>query len=250
MAHGLRAIRALWHDVPRDLRRPILLMSLAVALVGVTYGVTGVSAGFAAWQLLLLALTVLAGSAELLFVGLVGAGASPWLAAAAGILVNLRNSVYGMAVSPLLPRGWRRALGAHLVNDETVAFATSPAPAAAPVPTAHRGRVATFWVAGIGVALGWPVGAAVGAGLGLVVSDPRVWGLDAVLPALLGALAVPAIRAGRTLAVAVLAAVIALVTTPLVPAGLAPVLALAALAVVLVPGRSRPAQSDAPGGLA
>ncbi|MES6118662.1 AzlC family ABC transporter permease, partial [Cutibacterium acnes] len=161
-------------------------------------------------------------------------GASPWLAAAAGILVNLRNGVYGMAVSPLLPRGWRRALGAHLVNDETVAFATSPSPAAAPAATAHRGRVATFWVAGIGVALGWPVGAAMGAGLGLVVSDPRVWGLDAVLPALLGALAVPAIRAGRTLAVAVLAAVIALVTTPLVPAGLAPVLALAALAVVLV----------------
>lgn len=226
---------SIWSDVPRELRRGVLLISLAVALVGIAYGVTASANGFLVWQIVLLAVLVLAGSAELLFVGLVGAGASPWLALGASILLNLRNVVYGMAASPLL-RGRERWWGAHLVNDETVALAAAPAgarPAGLPPRTLEQRR-ATYVVTGIGVAVGWPVGAVIGSTLGQVVPEPEVWGLDAVLPALLGALAVPAIRGGSAFAVAVLAGVIALLAQPYVPLGLAPVLGLSAVAVLLV----------------
>ncbi|PWD51443.1 branched-chain amino acid permease [Serinibacter arcticus] len=226
---------SLWSGVPRELRRSVLLVTLAVALVGVAYGVTATANGFVVWQIVLLAVVVLAGSAELLFVGMVGVGASPWLALGASLLLNLRNVVYGMAASPLL-RGWQRWVGAHLVNDETVALAAAPSgPRAAvgPVRTLAERRT-TFFLTGIGVAVGWPVGAVVGATLGQVVPEPEAWGLDAVLPALLGALAMPAIRSGSTVAVAVLAGAIALVATPHVPLGLAPVIGLAAVAVLLV----------------
>lgn len=232
---------SIWSDVPRELRCGVLLVTLAVALVGIAYGVTASANGFAVWQIVLLAVLVLAGSAELLFVGLVGAGASPWLALGASILLNLRNVVYGMAASPLL-RGWERWFGAHLVNDETVALAAAPAPVGpagsvgptAQPPRSPEQRRATFFLTGIGVAVGWPVGAVIGSTLGQVVPEPEVWGLDAVLPALLGALAVPAIRGGSAFAVAVLAGVIALLAQPHVPLGLAPVLGLAAVAVLLV----------------
>jgi 4-azaleucine resistance transporter AzlC len=226
---------SIWSDVPRDVRRGVLLVTLAVALVGIAYGVTASANGFVVWQIVLLSVLVLAGSAELLFVGLIGAGASPWLALGASILLNLRNVVYGMAASPLL-RGWERWFGAHLVNDETVALAAAPAPAGptAQPPRSPEQRRATFFLTGIGVAVGWPVGAVIGSTLGQVVPEPEVWGLDAVLPALLGALAVPAIRGGSAFAVAVLAGVIALLAQPHVPLGLAPLLGLAAVAVLLV----------------
>ncbi|PFG20145.1 AzlC family ABC transporter permease [Serinibacter salmoneus] len=239
---------SLWTSVPAELRRAVLLVTLAVALVGVAYGVTATANQFAVWQILVLAVLVLAGSAELLFVGLIGAGASPWLALGASLLLNLRNVVYGMACSPLLPAGWRRWAGAHLVNDETVALAAAPSgdrPAELPPRTLAQ-RWATFLVSGIGVAVGWPFGALIGATLGQVVPEPELWGLDAVLPALLGALAMPAVRNGSTFAVAVLAAAIALVVTPVVPLGVAPIAGLAALVVLLL--ARRPGGGDQQGG--
>lgn len=240
----------LWTRVPAELRRAVVLVTVAVALVGVAYGVTATANDFALWQIVVLAVIVLAGSAELLFVGLVGAGASPWLALGASVLLNLRNVVYGMAASPLLRPGWRRWLGAHLVNDETVAMAAAPAGERPDglAPRTPAQRRATFVVTGLGVAIGWPLGAVLGATLGQVVPDPQVWGLDAVLPALLGALAMPAVRSGSTFAVAAVAGVIALVATPHVPLGLAPVIGLVAVGLLLV-GRGRTSSGPAAGAL-
>ncbi|GMA33370.1 AzlC family ABC transporter permease [Litorihabitans aurantiacus] len=243
---------ALLRDLPREQRRSVILMTLAVALVGTAYGVTATANGFALWQILLLAVLVMAGSAELLFVGLIGAGANPWLTLGASLMLNLRTVVYGMAASPLL-RGWARWPGAHIVNDETVALsAAGPTrPGSAPRLTTAQRR-ATFTAAGLGVAVGWPVGALIGATLGQIVGNPEVWGLDAVLPALLGAVAVPAIRGGSMVAVAVLAGAIALVAQPHVPLGLAPMLGLLAVAVVLLGRRGASgggSDADSPAGV-
>ena len=98
-------------------------ITLAVAIIGVSYGASAQQAGFPWWLVVLLGLAAYSGAAEMLFVSVIAAGGAPFLAAAAGILVSLRNGVYAASVGPLLRSGWQRLLGAHLVNDETAAFA-------------------------------------------------------------------------------------------------------------------------------
>ena len=42
----------------------------------------------------------------------------------AGLLVNSRHLPYGLALPPgVTGRGWRRLLGTHVMNDESVVFA-------------------------------------------------------------------------------------------------------------------------------
>jgi predicted branched-subunit amino acid permease len=85
---------------------------------------------------------------------------------------------------------------------------------------------------GFGVLIGWPVGAALGAELGSVVRDPNVFGLDAMFPAVICALALPALRDRLTRRAAVAGAVIAVGATTFLPAGLPILLALAGLVLV------------------
>ncbi|MFD1827802.1 MULTISPECIES: AzlC family ABC transporter permease [Mumia] len=202
----------------------VLPICVTVMLVGVSYGVTAAAAGFPLWQVIALAVLVLGASSELLFVALVALGAAPAIAAGAALLVNLRTAAYGMAAGPLLRPGRGRLLGAHLVNDETVALATAQ-------DTPREGRRA-FWACGIGIALAWPLGAGIGVGVGQVVPDPSDWGLDAVFPAVIAALVLPALRERATLAATAVGGTLALVGLPHLPPGLAPVLALLGLAVV------------------
>lgn len=224
----LSSARSLLRTVgPRDLRG-VLLVAASVAVVGVSYGLGAAAAGFPVWQILLLAVAVFGASAEILFVGVLAAGGAPLAAALAALLVNARALPYGMTVGGFLPRGPLRLLGAHLANDETVALALGGA-------TVARRR-ALFWVSGAAVLTAWPLGALAGALLGAVVPDPSVLGLDAVFPAVLLALALPALREGRAAAAAIAGGVLALTALPLVPLGLAPVLALGGL---LMTGRRR-----------
>ncbi|SMH29833.1 Predicted branched-chain amino acid permease (azaleucine resistance) [Rathayibacter oskolensis] len=223
---SLNAARSLLRTIDRADLRAIALVGLSVAVVGVSYGLGATGAGFPLWQILLLAIAVFGASAEILFVGVVAAGGAPLAAALAALLVNVRALPYGMAVGGFLTPGRLRLLGAHLANDETVALALGGA-------TPERRR-ALFWVSGAAVALAWPLGALTGSLLGAVVADPAVLGLDAVFPAVLLALALPALRGARTAAAATAGAVIALAALPIAPLGLAPVLGLAGL---LVAGR-------------
>lgn len=217
----MNAARSLLRTVAPAERRAIALVSLSVAVIGVSYGLGATGAGLPLWQVLLLAVAVFGASAEILFVGVIAAGGAPLAAAAAALLVNARALPYGLAVGRFLPRGPLRLLGAHLANDETVALAlTGESP---------ERRRALLWTSGAAVAVAWPLGALTGALLGSVVADPSVLGLDAVFPAVLLALALPALRDQRTAAAAATGGAVALAALPLVPLGLAPVLALIGL---------------------
>ncbi|QZS56264.1 AzlC family ABC transporter permease [Rhodococcus opacus] len=196
--------------------RNIALVCLADGLVGMSYGAIAVGSGLDAWLPVALSVLVLAGSAEFLFVGIVAAGGSPIAATIAGLLVNARHLPFGLAVGDVLGRGQRRVLGAHLMNDESVVFALGE--------TDPGRRRAAYWACGVGIAVCWPLGAVLGAVAGTAIGDPAVLGLDAMFPAVLLALVLPAVR-DRDVRVPVLAGgVIALATTPFLPAGL-PVLA-------------------------
>jgi len=214
--------------------RDIALACLAVWFIGLSYGAIAVASGFPLWVPAAQSVLVLAGASEFLFVGIVAAGGNPLAAAAAGLLVNARHLPYGLALPDnLTGRGWRRLLGSHVMNDESVVFALAQ-------EDLPRKRAA-YWACGLGVLLCWPAGAVLGALIGSVIGNTGAFGLDAMFPAVILALIVPALRDRVTLRAALIGAVIALAATPFLPAGLPVLLALTGvLAVIIDQARQAP----------
>jgi 4-azaleucine resistance transporter AzlC len=207
---------------PAGYRRNAVVLSLAVGVVGVTFGVFAVDAGLSVWQALAMSTFVFTGASQFAAVSVVGGGGSPVSAVGSALLLAARNALYGPVVAPTLGlRGWRRLVGAHFVIDETTAMATAEQD-----PDHARGA---FRYTAVWLFLLWVGGTAVGAVAGNAVGDPEAWGLDAAFPAAFVALLLPHLRQRPGRVAAVLGGAIALVAVPLVPAGV-PIL-LAALAV-------------------
>ncbi|MFE9427966.1 AzlC family ABC transporter permease [Kitasatospora sp. NPDC006697] len=218
----MRAI-AIWRGVDRALARDVGLVCLAVGVIGVSYGTIAVASHLPAWLPAVMGCLVLAGASEFLFVGIVAAGGNPFAAVAAGLLVNARHLPFGLSLPDVLGQGWRRLLGSHVMNDESVVFALSERD---PV----RRRTA-YWLCGLGILVCWPSGALLGAVLGSAVHDTDAFGLDAMFPAVLLALVLPALRDGAKRRAALTGAAVALATAPFLPAGLPVLLGLVGLAV-------------------
>ncbi|MEU5095530.1 AzlC family ABC transporter permease [Streptomyces sp. NPDC020996] len=214
-------MRSLWKTLGSGPLRDIALVCLAVGVIGVSYGAVATTSGFAWWFPVLMGALVLAASSEFLFIGIVAAGGSPIAALLAGLLVNARHLPFGLAVPDVLGRGWRGLLGTHLMNDETVVFALSQ-------EGMHRKRAA-YWACGLGILVCWPAGAALGALLGTVVRDTGALGLDAMFPAVILALILPAMKERAVRRTALAGAALALAVTAFVPVGLPVLIALAAL---------------------
>ncbi|MFF3498463.1 AzlC family ABC transporter permease [Streptomyces sp. NPDC003247] len=206
-----------------SLVRDSSLVWAASGVVGVSFGALSVAGGLPVWVPVVMSLVVYAGSAQFSAVGVLLAGGGPFAAAATGLLLNTRAAAFSLAVADLLgPGRATRLLGAHLVADETVAFAL-----AQPDPARRR---AAFWVSGLGLFAVWNLGVLAGALVGTALGDITVYGLDAAFPAVLVALVLPSLRASRPLRrPAALGALIALAATPFVPAGVPVLLALAGL---------------------
>lgn len=217
-------MRTTWRTIAADpLVRPAAMLSAAVACIGLAYGAQTVAAGLPWWFAPALGLTVLAASSEMLFVGLIAAGGAPVVAFAAGALVNARHLPYGLAAAPYLGTGAGRVARMHLINDESVALALAQ-------PDVESGRRGLTYAGG-GIAFAWPLGAAAGAAIGSVIS-PEALGLDAVFPAVILALLIPALRESSSRTPLLVAALLALGAVPWAPTSLAPVLALLALPVL------------------
>jgi 4-azaleucine resistance transporter AzlC len=211
------------------------LTCLAVFFIGLSYGAVAVASGFPLWVPALQSVLVLAGASEFLFVGIVAAGGSPFAAALAGLLVNSRHLPYGLALPPgTTGRGWRRLLGTHLMNDESVVFALAQ--------DDLRARRAAYWACGLGVLVCWPGGAVLGALIGSAVHHTSAFGLDAMFPAVILALIVKDLRDSRLRRAVLAGAAIALAATPFLPAGLPVLLALAAVLLLV----KEPAPEPAP----
>ncbi|MFE2433027.1 AzlC family ABC transporter permease [Streptomyces sp. NPDC059373] len=220
-------MHSLWKTLDRALLRAIAVVCLAVGVIGLSYGAIAVASGFPLWLPVLLGLLVVAASSEFLFIGIIAAGGSPVAAVLAGLLVNARHLPFGLAVPDVLGRGAWRFLGTHLMNDETVVFALAQ-------KDTTRGRAA-YWACGLGILVCWPVGATIGGLVGTVIDDTGAFGLDAMFPAILLALILPALRKdGETRRAALAGAAIALAATPFLPAGLPVLLALAGLSLTVV----------------
>ncbi|WP_420852936.1 AzlC family ABC transporter permease [Siccibacter turicensis] len=206
-----------------DTKKAIFLVCLAVGVVGVSYGSLAMAYGFPLWLPLVLSVFVLAGASEFMFIGIVASGGHPLAAAAAGLLVNARHIPFGVAVRELVGKRAAAVVGSHIMNDESVVFGLAQA--------THEQRKAAFWLCGLGVALVWPLGALIGSAIGTLLPSPEAIGLDAVFPAILLALVIPALKNRTTLIRATSGAAISLAAVPFAPVGL-PVL-LSLLGVVM-----------------
>jgi branched chain amino acid efflux pump len=265
--------------------RDVVLVCLADGLVGLSFGATAVAGGLPWWVPVAMSLLVFAGGSQIAAVGVVLAGGSPFAAVAAGAVLNTRLFPYGLAVAdvvgppgkarsdqagrscgrpeasattatrvptslgtPTVPdaahtgsagRRWLiRLLGAHVITDESVAFAlrqTDPAR-----------RRAAFWTCGLALFAAWNVAVLLGVLAGSVVRNTGAFGLDATFPAVLIALALPALADLRTRISAGTGAVIAVALTPVLPAGLPVLAALAGLATDWRPRRRATANSARP----
>jgi 4-azaleucine resistance transporter AzlC len=204
-------------------RRNAFVLSLAVGVVGVTFGVFAAEAGLSLAKAMAMSLFVFTGASQFASVSVIDGGGNPVSAVGSALLLAARNTLYGPVVAPTLRvRGWRRFPAAQFVIDETTAMATAE-------DDPDTGR-RSFWFTAGWLFVLWNAGTAVGVVAGNAVGDPAAWGLDAAFPAAFVALILPHLRrrAGRT--AAALGGLIALVAIPLVPAGV-PIL-LAALAVL------------------
>src|SRR6202034_1013829 len=130
---------------------------------------------------------------------------------------------------PAVRRWLIRLLGTQIITDESVAFAlrqTDPAR-----------RRAAFWTCGLSLFGAWNVAVLLGVLAGSMVRNTNAFGLDATFPAVLIALALPALAELRTRVSAGTGAVIAVALTPVLPPGLPVLAALAGLATGWRPRR-------------
>ncbi|MQW76561.1 branched-chain amino acid ABC transporter permease [Nocardioides sp. dk4132] len=204
--------------------RDSLGVGIATGAYGVSFGAVSVAAGLDVWQTCALSLLVFTGASQFALVGVVAGGGAPLAGTAAALLLGTRNTLYGLKVGPLLRwRGWRRALGAHLLIDESTAMSVGRDS----VPAARLG----FLTTGVSIFVLWNLFTLLGALAGTAIGDPATYGLDAAVGAAFLALLWPRLDSWHHRVVAVLAAAVALGAVPLTPAGV-PVLAAGAVAVL------------------
>ena len=189
-----------------------VLVGIAFAAFGVTFGVTAVAAGMPPWLATLTSLVVFAGASQFAFVA-VTAATDPFSGALSGILLNLRLIAFGYALAPrLTPARLRvRLLDGYLMTDESAAIAFD-----GDLPGTRR----RLHVAGWNVWAFWVGSSALGAYGGDLLGDVEALGLDVAFPAAFLALLAPALRRPAGRRVAVSAAALALIAALTLPAGL------------------------------
>jgi 4-azaleucine resistance transporter AzlC len=229
VAFTLMDMRSLWRTLDRATVRDIALVCLADAIVGASFGAISVSGGLASWVPVAMSLLVFAGGAQFAAVGVVLAGGSPVAAVVAGLVLNARHLPFGFAVADVLDgRWWTRVLGAHVMIDESVAFALGQRD--------RQRRRAAFWICGLLLFASWNVAVLLGTLAGHAIGDTDAFGLDAAFPTVLLALVLPTLREDRgALRAALAGGVVAVALTPVLPAGLPVLFALAGLVLA---GRS------------
>jgi len=210
------------------LRSPIVRDALGIAVAtgayALSFGAISVTSGLSILQTCALSLLMFTGASQFAFVGVIGAGGSPWAGAATAALLGSRNALYGVRLSSLLEVvGVRRFVAAQFVIDESTAMAI----ARETRPEARLG----FWSTGIAIFILWNLGTLIGALATHALPDPRVLGFDAAPPAAFLALLAPRLRSREPLAIALAAALIAVVCLPFVPAGV-PLLIVAVIVVL------------------
>lgn len=217
-------MRSIWRTLDPATVRAIMLVCLADAIVGASFGAIAVSGGLDLWVPIAMSVLVFAGGAQFAAVGVLLAGGGAVAAVITGLVLNARHLPFGFAVADVLSGRWpKRLIGAHFVLDESVAFTMRQ--------RTPRHRRAAFWICGVGIFVTWNAAVLLGALAGGMIDDTGALGLDAAFPTVLLALVLPSLADPAVRAAALIGAVIAVAATPHLPAGLPVLLSLAGLAL-------------------
>jgi predicted branched-subunit amino acid permease len=210
--------------VRSEIVREAVAIGVATGAYGISFGAVSLAAGLDVWQTMALSVLMFTGASQFGLVGVIAGGGSPLAGAATAIMLGVRNALYGLRMSELLQvRGLRRLGAAQLVIDESVAMAIGRS-------DRQESRLG-FYATGLSVFTLWNLGTLIGALGASWLSDPRILGLDAAVPAAFLALLAPRVRDRESLAVALAAALVAVLAVPFVPVGI-PVLIAALVGVV------------------
>ena len=202
-------------------------VGLAVGIYGLSFGALSVTAGFDLWQTMALSLLMFSGGSQFAFVAVFATGGGAALPAAitSAWLVGIRNGFYALTLAPKLgPKGFLKVIAAQLTIDESTAVSASRE-----LETEQRRG---FWLTGASVFLFWNLATVLGALLGGLLSDPKVFGLDAAAAAALFALVWPRIQKSTGAAIAAVSIIGSSLLSLALPSGF-PVLVASALAVAL-----------------
>ena len=200
-------------------------VSFTVGLYGIAFGAAGIAAGFSLLQTCLLSLLTFSGASQFAVVGVLGSGGTAISGIATASLLGIRNSLYGLRLSPILKlRGWKKVVGAQVTIDESTGVALGQS------NLGEESMRHGFWLTGLGVYLFWNLFTLAGALGAQAMGNPAAWGLDAAVPAAFLGLVWPRLLGNFERVLAASAMFLALALTPFVAAGL-PIIATALLAV-------------------
>lgn len=168
--------------LPADARAGIAAMlpiALAALPFGMLFGAEAIRQGLTLWEACLMSLTVFAGGAQFMSMGLWADPVPVVGLALATLVVNLRHALMAASLSCRMARfdPWQRAAAAFLLADETWALAERQALRSGLTPGYYFG-------AGLTLYLLWSVGTLAGALLGGLIPDPARYGLDFAFPAI------------------------------------------------------------------
>lgn len=200
-------------------------VGIAVGIYGISFGALSVTAGFDIWQTIALSALMFSGGSQFAFVAVFASGGVAALPAAitSAWLVGVRNGFYALTLAPKLgASGIRRLLAAQLTIDESTAVSTSQ--------ENPSDQTKGFWYTGIAVFVFWNLATILGALLGSILSDPKVFGLDAAAAAALFALVWPRVQKSSGAAIAAVAILASTLLSVTLPTGF-PILVGAAVAV-------------------
>lgn len=198
-----------------EIRDGILAMlPIAVAAIpfGMLFGAEAMRQGLTLAEAVFMSLTVFAGGAQFMAMGL-WAEPAPWLALAlATFVVNLRHALMAASLSGRMA-GFApgiKALAAFFMADETWALAERRALSAPLTRGYYFGVALTLYVL-------WAISTAAGALVGGLIARPEVWGIDFAFPAIFLLLITGFARSWRALPVIAAAGGAALVAQAMVP---------------------------------
>lgn len=183
---------------------PIILGYLPI---GLAFGVLASTAGLSVYSAAAMSVFVFAGSAQLISVGLIGAGASVLAVTIAVFLVNLRHFLMSASLAPYLKnlKTWQQILFSYELTDESFA-----------VHSAYFRKSGTpsftqLFTLNLSAQLAWVTGSVLGAWVGVRLAfDTEAYGIDFALPAMFIALLVMQIEMKKHLYIALLAATLGL----------------------------------------